>query len=90
MISWAEITLPSSRVRSDALRTNVFKRARVGRSVIAFVSGPLGSAFLRFDRAVAGSPVTGCGETKVGAGTELRPAGWLAAAAIRAAKSLEP
>jgi hypothetical protein len=58
------------------------------------VSGSLRLAFLGLDGAASGAGTgfvaTGCGETNVGAGTELRPAGWFAAAAIRAAKSLEP
>jgi hypothetical protein len=93
MICWADTTLPSSRVRSDALRTNLFKRALVGRSVMGTVSGSLGFAFFGFGRAgtnsAAGSLVAGAGDTNTGAGAELVPAGCLAAAAIRAAKSLE-
>src|SRR5271168_2481789 len=93
MICWAETTLPSSRVRSDALRTNLLKRALVGRSVMGTVSGSLRLVFFGFDGAASvtgtGVATAGCGETNVGAGKELRPAGWLAAAAIRAANSLE-
>jgi len=93
MICWAETTLPSSRVRSDALRTNLFKRALVGRSVMGTVSGSLGFALVGFGRAgsdsASGSLVAGAGDTNIGAGAELVPAGCLAAAAIRAAKSLE-
>jgi hypothetical protein len=80
-------------VRSDALRTNLFKRALVGRSVIGTVSGSLRLAFFGFDGAASGAGTdctgAGCVEINVGAGKEPRPAGWLAAAAIRAAKSLE-
>jgi len=57
------------------------------------VSGSLRVAFFGFDGAASdteiGDTAAGCGEINVGAGKELRPAGWLAAAAIRAAKSLE-
>ena len=57
------------------------------------VSGSLRLAFLGFDGAASdsgtGIAAAGCGETNIGAGKELRPAGWLAAAAIRAANSLE-
>jgi hypothetical protein len=93
MICWAETTLPSSRVRSDALRTNLFRRALVGRSVMGTVSGSLGLVFFAFERggadSVTGSLAAGIEDTNTGAGAELAPAGWLAAAAIRAAKSLE-
>jgi hypothetical protein len=39
--------------------------------------------------AAAGVLATGAGDTNTGAGTEPVPAGWLAAAEIRAANSLE-
>jgi hypothetical protein len=65
----------------------------VGRRVMGTVSGSLRLIFLGFDGAASdagtGCTAAGCGETNVGAGKELRPAGWLAAAAIRAANSLE-
>jgi hypothetical protein len=93
MICWADTTLPSSRVRSDALRTNLFKRALLGRSVMGTVSGSLGLVFFGLERegvdSVADSLVVGAGDTNTGAGAALAPAGLLAAAAIRAAKSLE-
>src|ERR1700733_1037885 len=101
MICWADTTLPSSRVRSDALRTNLFKRALLGRRVMGTVSGSLVLAFLAFERAGAGAATGalagGVEDTKTGAdagattgsGAEVLPAGWLAAAAIRAANSLE-
>jgi hypothetical protein len=92
MICWAETTLPSSRVRSDSLRTNLFKSALEGRSVMGTVSGSIRLAFFGCEGAAASATdglAGGCGETKVGAGKELLPAGWLAAAAIRAANSLE-
>jgi hypothetical protein len=101
MICWADITLPSSRVRSDALRTNLLKSALLGRSVMGTVSSSGALAFFGFARtgagAAGGALATGAGETKTGAGTaagagagaESLPAGWLAAAAMRAAKSLE-
>jgi hypothetical protein len=97
MICWADITLPSSRVRSDALRTNLLNSALLGRRVIGTVSGSLGLGFLAFERAGAaaatGSLAAGVEDANTGAdtgaGAELRPAGWLAAAEIRAAKSLE-
>ena len=95
MICWAEITLPSSRVRSDAFRTNLLKSALLGRRVIGTVSCS-GLAFLGFERAGAatGTLASGVDDTNTGAGTaaagaDLVPAGWLAAAAIRAANSLE-
>jgi hypothetical protein len=57
------------------------------------VSGSFRLAFFGFNDAASaagiGDAAAGCGETNVGVGKELRPAGWLAAAAIRAAKSLE-
>jgi fructose-1,6-bisphosphatase/sedoheptulose 1,7-bisphosphatase-like protein len=61
------------------------------------VSGSLGLVFLAFERvttgAATGSLVAGVEDTNTGAsagaGAELLPAGWLAAAAIRAANSLE-
>jgi hypothetical protein len=57
------------------------------------VSGSLGFVFFGFERsgadAVTGVLALGAGETNTGAGTEPVPAGWLAAAAIRAANSLE-
>lgn len=99
MICWAEITLPSSRVRSAALRTNLFNRALLGRRVMGTVSGSAGLAFFAFERAGAavGALVAGVEDTKTGgeigaaagAGAEGLPAGWLAAAASRAANSLE-
>jgi len=93
MICCADTTLPSSRVRSDAFKTYLFRRALVGRSVIGTVSGSWRLAFFGFDGAASGAGTgcagAGCVEINVGAGKEPRPAGWLAAAAIRAAKSLE-
>ncbi len=93
MICWADTTLPSSLVRSDALRTNLFKRVLLGRSVIGTVSGSFGLVFFGWGDAGAdsatGSLVAGFGDTNAGAGTEVVPAGCLAAAAIRAAKLLE-
>jgi len=93
MICWADITLPSSRVRSDAFRTNLLKRALLGRSVIGTVSGSLGSVFFAFGRVGAAGItcdlVGGAVDAKTGAGMEPVPAGWLAAAEMRAAKSLE-
>jgi hypothetical protein len=93
MICWADITLPSSRVRSDALRTNLLRRALLGRSVMGTVSGSFGLVFFGFERsgagAVTGVLIVAAGDTNTGAGTEPVPAGWLAAAAIRAANSLE-
>ena len=57
------------------------------------VSGSLRLAFFGFDGAASGAGLgcmaAGCGEIYVGAGKDPRPAGWLAAAAIRAANSLE-
>src|ERR1700733_5964804 len=93
MICWADITLPSSRVRSDALRTNLFKRALLGRSVMGTVSGSLGVVFFALVRLGVDSATdplaAGVEDTNTGAGAELVPAGCLAAAAIRAANSLE-
>lgn len=93
MICWADITLPSSRVRSDALRTNLFKRALLGRSVMGTVSGSLGLVFFDLERVGADSATdslaAGIEDTNTGTGVELVPAGCLAAAAIRAANSLE-
>jgi hypothetical protein len=93
MICWAEITLPSSRVRSDALRTNLFKRVLLGRSVMGTVSGSLGLIFFALERvgvdSVTAPLAAGVKDTNTGAGAELVPAGCLAAAAIRAANSLE-
>jgi hypothetical protein len=107
MICWAETTLPSSTVRSEALITNLFKSALLGRSVMGTVSGSLGLGILAFGRAgaatgvAAGAFAAGAEDTKVGAGfaagagastgagAEFLPAGWLAAAAMRAARSLE-
>ncbi len=107
MICWAEITLPSSRVRSDALRTNLLNRVLLGRRVMGTVSGSPGLVFLALDRAGAGAEagsatdalMAGVEDTNTGAGTgtgaaagavaELLPAGLLAAAAMRAANSLE-
>ena len=95
MICWADITLPSSRVRSDAFRTYLLNRALLGRRVIGTVSSS-GLAFLGFERAGAptGTLASGVDDTNTGAGTvaagaDLVPAGCLAAAAIRAANSLE-
>ena len=103
MICWAETTLPSSRVRSAALLTYLVKSALLGRSVMGTVSGSLALAFFGFGRAGAGAAAcaadgvfavgvedtnTGAGAA-AGAGAEPLPAGWLAAAAMRAAKSLE-
>lgn len=103
MICWAETTLPSSRVRSDALMTNLLRIALLGRRVMGTVSGSAGLLFLAFARAgpgattgdAAGVVTAGVEHTNVGAGlgadagAALLPAGWLAAAAIRAASSLE-
>jgi hypothetical protein len=99
MICWADTTLPSSRVRSDALITNLLKSALLGRSVMGTVSGSGALAFFGFGRAGAGATggalARGVGDTNTGAaaaagaGAEPLPAGWLAAAAMRAAKSLE-
>lgn len=65
----------------------------MGRSVMGTVSGSLRFTFFGFDGgasgAGAGCMAAGCAEINVGAGKEPRPAGWLAAAAIRAANSLE-
>ena len=93
MICWAETTLPSSRVRSAALRTNLLSKALLGRSVIGTVSVS-GFAFFCFVRIGAASSLTGglaagAADTNTAAGTAPVPAGCLAAAAIRAAKSLE-
>jgi hypothetical protein len=93
MICWAEITLPSSRVRSEAFKTNLLKSALLGRRVIGTVSGS-GFIFLDFDRSGAATCtlVSGVEDTNTGAaaeGTDLAPTGWLAAAASRAAKSLD-
>ncbi len=44
MICWADTTLPSSRVRSAALRTNLFNSSLLGRNVIGTVSDSLGFA----------------------------------------------
>ena len=93
MICWADITLPSSRVRSDALRTNLFNRVLLGRSVMGTVSGSLGLIFFALERVGVDSATdpsfAGVEDTNTGAGAELIPAGCLAAAAIRAANSLE-
>jgi hypothetical protein len=95
MICWADTTLPSSRVRSAALRTNLFSRSLLGRKVIGTVSGSLGFAFLCLARVASGAGsltdafVGGAGDTGTGAGIAVAPAGWLAAAASLAAKSLE-
>jgi hypothetical protein len=95
MICWAETTLPSSRVRSDALRTYLFRRALVGLSVMGTVSGSFGLGLVFFGcesegaNSEAGSFDGGVDDTNTGAGAELAPAGWRAASAIRAAKSLE-
>jgi hypothetical protein len=57
------------------------------------VSGSLRLAFFGFDGAASRAGATfmaaGCDEINVGADEEPRPAGWLAAAAIRAANALE-
>lgn len=45
MICWAKTALPSSRVRSAALRTYLFKRALDGLRVIGTVSGSFGLVF---------------------------------------------
>ena len=99
MICWAETTLPSSSVRSDALITNLLSSALLGRRVMGTVSGSAGLVFFAFDGvgagAAAGALAAGVEATSTGAGAstglgaEPLPAGWLAAAAIRAAKSLE-
>jgi hypothetical protein len=105
MICWAETTLPSSTVRSDALITYLLSSALLGRRVIGTVSGSLGLDFLAFERVggamavAAGALTAGVEATStgadmgatVGAGATagLLPAGWLAAAESRAAKSLE-
>jgi hypothetical protein len=93
MICWAEITLPSSRVRSAAFRTNLLNNALLGRRVIGTVSGS-GLIFLDFDRSGAAgcTLASGAEDTKTGAagaGTDFAPTGWLAAAASRAARSLD-
>jgi hypothetical protein len=79
MICWADITLPSSRVRSDALRTNLFKRALLGRSVMGTVSGSLGLIFFALERVGIDSATdplaAGVEDTNAGAGAELVPAG---------------
>jgi hypothetical protein len=105
MICWAETTLPSSRVLSAALLTYLVNSALLGRSVMGTVSGSLALAFFGFARAGSGAAAGGAGgvfaagveDTNTGAGAaagaglgaEPLPAGWLAAAAMRAAKSLE-
>src|SRR5580658_9903449 len=100
MICWADTTLPSSRVRSAALRTYLLKSALLGRSVMGTVSGSLALTFFGFGRAgggSAGASAAGVEATNTGtsadagfcAVAELLPAGWLAAAAILAANSLE-
>lgn len=95
MICWAETTLPSSRARSDALRTNLPSSTLLGRRVIGTVSGSLGLVFCALERVgvdeAAGILAVGVEATKTGAsaGVEFAPAGWLAAAAMRAANSLE-
>jgi len=55
MICWADITLPSSRVRWDALRTNLLNSALLGRRVTGIVSGSFGLVFCGFERAGAGA-----------------------------------
>jgi hypothetical protein len=60
----------------------------VGRRVMGTVSGSMRLAFFGFD-GETGGVAAGSDETNVGGDRELRPAGWLAAAAIRAANSLE-
>ena len=109
MICWAETTLPSSTVRSEALITNLLSSALLGRSVMGTVSGsPVWSFWPSRALALAQQPAprlgafaAGAEDTSVGAGfaastgartgagAELLPAGWLAAAAMRAASSLE-
>jgi hypothetical protein len=92
MICWADTTLPSSLVRSDALRTNLFKSALLGRRVMGTVSGSLGLVLFSLECVGADSGtdcLSGVGDTNTGVGAELVPAGCLAAAAILAAKSLE-
>lgn len=93
MICWAETTLPSSRVRSEALSTYLFSRSFLGRRVIGTVSGGLGFVALALEGLVEG----GASDAGVVAGAEgvtregsvvLAPAGLLAAAAIRAARAL--
>jgi len=92
MICCAETTLPSSRVRSEALSTNLFNKELVGRRVIGTVSGCCVLVAFAFER-VTGGAVCGVVATVgvVGVATggiEPAPAGLLAAAAIRAASSL--
>jgi hypothetical protein len=102
MICWADTTLPSSTVRCEALITNLFKSALLGRSVIGTESGSAGLVLLSFGRAgadaaagaaggvfAAGVEDTNTGAAVAGMGADLLPAGWLAAAANLAAKSLE-
>jgi hypothetical protein len=85
--------------------TNLLKSALLGRSVMGTVSGSGTFAFFGFRRGGAGAAAgaadgvfvaevedtnTGAGAAAGGGlGTEPLPAGWLAAAAMRAAKSLE-
>jgi len=92
MICWTEITLPPSRVRSEAFRTYLVNSALLGRRVMGTVSGS-GLIFLAFDRAgtAAGALASVAGDTNTGVagGTDFAPTGWLAAAASRAARSLE-
>jgi hypothetical protein len=101
MICWADITLPSSRVRSAALLTYLLSSALLGRSVMGTVSDSAGLVFFALGRAGSDAATgawaegakdinTGAGAAaRAGLGAERLPAGWLAAAAIRAANSLE-
>ena len=87
MICWADITLPSSRVRSDALKTNLLSSALLGRRVMGTVSGSAGLVFLAFERAgaAAGALAAGVEDTNTGgmelrtqvqAQSSFRPVGW--------------
>ena len=93
MICWADTTLPSSRVRSEALSTNLLSKLLLGRRVIGTVSGGLGFVAFVFEGLAdggvsdAGLVITAGGAVMEGS-VELAPAGLLAAAAIRAARSL--
>jgi hypothetical protein len=92
MICCAETTLPSSRVRSEALSTNLFQRVLSGLRVMGTVCGSLILAFFGFAGSTTKAETAGfaCGSEAVsmGAGTELIPAGCLAAAESRAARLL--
>jgi hypothetical protein len=48
MICCAETTLPSSRVRSEALSTNLFSNVLLGRRVIGTVSSSFSLGFVPF------------------------------------------